>query len=84
MHPEDLVPEEMNPLALALSGMPEVWRRLLTEHVADHYGRCLACNNSGTAGVPWPCTLQVAASDARDIHEAAKELAAQTPCGATS
>jgi hypothetical protein len=66
--------DETNPLALVLAGMPEVWARLLEEHVPDSYGRCLACRNSSTAGVPWPCTLQVAASDARAITLGRGEL----------
>jgi hypothetical protein len=55
------------PLALALAALPEVWGILLVEHEPDSYGRCRACRTSGTPGVPWPCTLRVAAEDAREL-----------------
>jgi hypothetical protein len=85
-------------LAFALAGMPEVWARLLVEHVPDRYGRCMACASSRNAGTLWPCTLQVTAADARAIclgpesagrpaggATSATDLppAADTPCGAT-
>jgi len=75
--PNDLGEAEANPLALVLSGMPEVWQRLLEEHVPDSYGRCVACRNSSTAGVPWPCTLQVAAADARYLTLGPGELSGE-------
>jgi hypothetical protein len=70
---------EANPLASVLSGMPEVWQRLLEEHLPDSYGRCVACRNSSTAGVPWPCTLQVAAADARSLSLGPGELSGELP-----
>jgi hypothetical protein len=73
----DLDGAEDNPLASVLAGMPEVWQRLLEEHVPDSYGRCLACRNSSTAGVPWPCTLQVAAADARALSVGPGELSGE-------
>ncbi|HWN34530.1 MAG TPA: hypothetical protein VNP03_17390 [Pseudonocardia sp.] len=77
MHSEhdNLDDDGTNPLASVISGMPEVWQRLLEEHVADSYGRCVACRNSSTAGVPWPCTLRVIAEDARAICLDAGSLA---------
>lgn len=54
-------------LALALSALSEVWGTLLAEHEPDSYGRCRACRVSGTPGVMWPCTLRVAAEDAREL-----------------
>jgi hypothetical protein len=71
---DNLGDDGTNPLASVISGMPEVWQRLLEEHVPDNYGRCLACRNASTAGVPWPCTLQVIAADARAICLGAGEL----------
>ncbi|HTK67364.1 MAG TPA: hypothetical protein VL595_33630 [Pseudonocardia sp.] len=56
-----------SPLALALAALPEVWGTLLLEHEPDSYGRCQACRTSGTPGVQWPCTLRVAAEDAREL-----------------
>lgn len=65
---------EANPLATTISGMPEVWQRLLIEHVPDDHGRCTACRSSGMAGVPWPCTLRVIAEDAQTICGGPTEL----------
>lgn len=81
MHSEqnELGEAEANPLASVLSGMPEVWQRLLEEHLPDSYGRCVACRNSSTAGVPWPCTLQVAAADARSLSLGPGELSGELP-----
>jgi hypothetical protein len=59
--------DDANPLASVISGMPEVWQRLLDEHVPDPSGRCGACRSSATAGVLWPCTLRVIADDAKAI-----------------
>jgi hypothetical protein len=59
--------DDANPLASVISGMPEVWQRLLDEHVPDGSGRCVACRSSRTAGVLWPCTLRVIADDAKAI-----------------
>ncbi|GAA5160048.1 hypothetical protein GCM10023321_42050 [Pseudonocardia eucalypti] len=64
----DVSEDGVNPHAGALAAMPEVWRRLLDSHVDDGHGRCVACRNSSTAGVPWPCTLRVIAEDAAGIY----------------
>jgi hypothetical protein len=64
--------DTVSPMAVVLADMPEVWHQLLTDHVADSSGRCLACRNHGKAGVPWPCTLQVIAADARALHQQAE------------
>lgn len=61
--------DDVSPMAFVLSGMPEVWQRLLDDHVPNGSGRCTACRKNGTAGVPWPCTLQVIAADAKAIHQ---------------
>jgi hypothetical protein len=72
----------MSPLAAVLSAMPEVFHKLLLEHVPDHSGRCVACRNHGTAGVPWPCTLQVIAQDAHSLYFAGLREAG--PCDLAS
>jgi hypothetical protein len=76
MHPDqyEVDEDEVSPMASVMSAMPEVWQRLLEAHVPDASGRCLACRNHGTAGVLWPCTLQVIASDARVLYEKSLEL----------
>ncbi|WP_214370956.1 hypothetical protein [Pseudonocardia sp. H11422] len=56
-------------MAGVLAGMPEVWGRLLDEHVPDRLGRCTACRNVSGSGVRWPCTLQQIATQARSLHE---------------
>lgn len=72
------LPEESGPMAVVMSSMPEVWARLLVEHVPDRLGRCRACatGNGSGAGVPWPCTLQVIAADARLIYLAGQDACA--------
>ncbi|HEY1966867.1 MAG TPA: hypothetical protein VGH89_02880 [Pseudonocardia sp.] len=86
MHPDqyDVGEDAISPLASVLSTMPEVWQRLLEDHVPDASGRCLACRNHGTAGVPWPCTLQVIATDARMIYHTPGELSDPEQCGLAS
>ncbi len=74
---------EPHPLALALAAMPEVWRSLLIDHERDSYGRCAACRTSGTPGVPWPCTLRVAAEDARDLSDRAVSQSRSGVCEAS-
>jgi hypothetical protein len=69
----------ISPVAMVMSGMPEVWQRLIEEHVPDRYGRCTACRNACTAGVPWPCTLRVIADDARGLHLGRRELSDPAP-----
>ena len=71
-------PEEAGPMAVVMSSMPEVWERLLVEHVPDRLGRCRACatGNGSGAGVHWPCTLQVTAADARLIYLAGQDACA--------
>lgn len=77
MHPDhhDSHIEAMSPMASVMADMPEVWQRLLDAHLPDAAGRCRACRNHGTAGVPWPCTLQVIAGDARTLHLAQRDAA---------
>jgi hypothetical protein len=71
--------EGINPLASVISGMPEVWTRLLHRHVPDERGRCADCRNASTAGVPWPCTLRVIAEDAQAISVATAEATSRCP-----
>jgi hypothetical protein len=71
--------EGINPLASVISGMPEVWTRLLEGHVPDERGRCAACRNASTAGVPWPCTLRVIAEDAQAISAEAASRCPTAP-----
>ena len=51
-----------------LAGMPELWRRLLVDHVPQPGGkRCRACTVPGTGypGATWPCRIRDAAEAAR-------------------
>jgi hypothetical protein len=51
-----------------LAGMPELWQRLLVDHVPHPGGkRCRACTVPGTGspGAPWPCSIRDAAEAAR-------------------
>ena len=55
------------PMAGVLAQMPEVFGRLLADHVPDRLGRCSACRNAGS-GVVWPCTLHQIATRASVLH----------------
>ncbi len=63
---------DLYPLAAELAPMVDVWRRLLTQHVADRAGRCRTCTKGGTGlpAVPWPCSLHGVADLARRLHDA--------------
>ncbi len=53
--------------ALILAGMPDMWQRLLDEHVADGRGRCRSCRDaSGVA--EWPCLPYEIAQEAQYIY----------------
>ena len=55
-------------MAEVMAGMPEVFRRLLVDHVPDRSGRCRACRSVRSAGERWPCSLHRIADDAQRIH----------------
>lgn len=85
----DDLDDDPSALASVISGMPEVWQRLLDEHLPDESGRCVVCRGSTSAGVPWPCTLRVIADDAKAICLGAGSLpslsveaGATAPCSA--
>jgi hypothetical protein len=82
MHPDqgDVGRDGSSPIAVTMSGMPEVWQGLLDAHVQDEHGRCAACRNAGTAGVRWPCTLRVIAENARSIYYGPAELSDTAAC----
>jgi hypothetical protein len=85
----DDLDDDSTALASVISGMPEVWQRLLDEHLPDESGRCVVCRGSTSVGVPWPCTLRVIADDAKAICLGAGSLPSPpaeadvtTPCSA--
>ena len=56
-------------MALVMSEMPDVYRRVLSEHVPDAGGRCSACRNvSGETG-SWPCQTYHIAQEAKRVSE---------------
>ena len=54
-------------MAAVMSQMPDVWRRVLTEHVADPSGRCRACSATPGEAASWPCQTFKVAHHARGI-----------------
>ncbi len=42
-------------MARILADMPDLWHRILTEHVSDSHGRCVVCRDRSGAAAPWPC-----------------------------
>ncbi len=55
-------------MAQVMSGMPDVWRRVLAEHVPDQGGRCQACREGGVSA-SWPCLTRQIAEQAKRIHD---------------
>ncbi|MGH3978402.1 MAG: hypothetical protein ACRDRZ_05290 [Pseudonocardiaceae bacterium] len=64
-------------MAQVMSGMPDVWRRVLDEHVPDERGRCQACRNEQGVSAIWPCVTRGIAEQAKRIHDG--ELPAAPP-----
>ena len=58
-------------MALILADMPDLWRRILTEHVSGSDGRCVKCRDRSGSGVItlWPCVTRQVADEARAIYE---------------
>jgi hypothetical protein len=56
-------------MALVMSEMPDVYRRVLTEHVADGGGRCAACRNVDGETASWPCQTYRIAQEAKWVGE---------------
>ena len=56
-------------MATVMSQMPDVWRRVLTEHVPDHYRRCRACWSPAGVQGSWPCQTYKVADEARALAE---------------
>ena len=54
-------------MAAVMSQMPDVWRRVLAEHVADQTGRCCACSANPGDAASWPCQTYKVAHHARGI-----------------
>ncbi|MGH3795122.1 MAG: hypothetical protein ACRDSP_09555 [Pseudonocardiaceae bacterium] len=56
-------------MAHVMSGMPDVWRKVLAEHVPDQGGRCQACRDEGGFSASWPCLTRQIAEQAKRIHD---------------
>jgi hypothetical protein len=56
-----------SPAAVALAPMVAVWQRLLTEHVPDRQGRCVACRWQTRAADKWPCAVYLLAAAAQRV-----------------
>ncbi len=56
-------------MAWILADMPDLWHRILTEHVSDSHGRCVKCRDRLGAAAPWPCVTRQVAAEARAIYE---------------
>ena len=56
-------------MALVMSEMPDVYRRVLAEHVPDAGGRCGACRNVSGETASWPCQTYRVAQEAKWVGE---------------
>lgn len=59
-------------MAVILANMPDLWQRLLVEHVPDYYGRCRECRSAAGVSAGWPCATRRIAEQARELHEDAR------------
>lgn len=56
-------------MATVMSQMPDVWRRVLAEHVPDQYRHCRACCSPTGIQASWPCQTFKVADEARALAE---------------
>ncbi|MGH3438063.1 MAG: hypothetical protein ACRDRN_16550 [Sciscionella sp.] len=55
-----------------LAGMPDLWLRLLDEHIPDQDRNCQACRDSVGNVAAWPCRLREIAEQARAIYRSGR------------
>jgi hypothetical protein len=55
-------------MAVVMSEMPDVWRRVLAEHVPDGCQNCRACFHAG-GRASWPCQTYRIAQEAKWVAE---------------
>jgi hypothetical protein len=55
-------------MAVVMSEMPDVWRRVLAEHVPDGHHNCRACFHAG-GRASWPCQTYRIAQEAKWVAE---------------
>lgn len=58
-------------MSALLAQMPDLWQRVLREHVSDGRGRCVACRDDSGVHGAWPCLSYVAADQARRMQTGA-------------
>lgn len=66
---------EPSAIAVALAGMPQVWRALLAQHVPDAQQRCSVCRWQTRAADPWPCAIYAVAAAAREVARGQRSTA---------
>lgn len=68
----------MEGAAAVVAGWPQVWARLIDEHVAGPDGRCTGCFKGTRAAPHWPCGLAFLGRRARELHDEQLEKAARS------
>ena len=56
-------------MALVMSQMPDVWRKVLAEHVPDQSQRCRECRDQAGQVASWPCQTYRVAQEAKWVAE---------------
>lgn len=56
-------------MALVMSQMPDVWRKVLAEHVPDQSQRCRECRDTAGQQASWPCQTYRVAQEAKWVSE---------------
>ncbi len=60
-------------IAVILADMPDLWQRLLVEHVPDRNGRCWECRDSAGSAAKWPCVTRQIAEQAEALYEGRRQ-----------
>ena len=55
-------------MAVVMSEMPDLWRKVLAEHVPDAQGNCRECFHAG-GRASWPCQTYRIAEEAKWVAE---------------
>ncbi|MGH3436591.1 MAG: hypothetical protein ACRDRN_08995 [Sciscionella sp.] len=59
-------------MSAVLAHMPDLWLRILDEHVPDHGNQCRACRDDTGIAARWPCLTRTIAENAQAIYRSGR------------
>lgn len=59
-------------MSTILANMPDLWLRVLDEHIPDQQQLCVACRDERNIAAAWPCMTHRVAADARAIYRSGR------------